>query len=366
MKTGKLIIFRGPGELMEMQSRNVCVLNPGEILVRNQFTTICGSDIHTYSGLRNEPCPIVLGHEIVGSIAEISEEHSGLDFLGGKIKLGDSITWSIFSSDPTSCCSLEGIPQKGEGLFKYGHALVTEDEAFHGGLAEYCILKPNTSILKVPADLPLPIAATINCAISTVAGALRLAGNVRNKNIFISGMGMLGITCAAMCKDAGANWVGAADISDKRLDNSLKFGADEIFNISDDGSAVSEKIRTKFSKKGVDVVFDMSGSPDAMESSLNMLAVGGKAIWVGAVFNTRKVKIDPENVIRNLITIKGLHNYNFEDFVYALDFIKRNWERYPFESVVEKEFDLADAQMAFEYALQHKPLRVGVRMEKAK
>jgi threonine dehydrogenase-like Zn-dependent dehydrogenase len=254
------------------------------------------------------------------------------------------------------------MPQKGEGLFKYGHSLLTEEEAFFGGLAEYCILKPGTSILKIPPDLPLPLAATVNCAISTVAGALRLAGNVANKNVFIFGTGMLGITCAAMCKDAGANWVGAADISDKRLDSALKFGADEIFKITEGPSTLSRDIRNKFSKNGADIVFDMSGSADAMESGLEILTIGGIAVWVGAVFNTRRVQIDPEKVIRNLITIKGLHNYNFEDFVYALDFIKRNWKCYPFESIVEREFDLADAQQAFEYAIRHKPLRVGVRI----
>jgi len=106
----------------------------------------------------------------------------------------------------------------------------------------------------------------------------------------------------------------------------------------------------------------MSGAPDAMEASVDVLNVGGTAIWVGAVFNTRKVKLNPESIIRNLITIKGLHNYNFQDFAHAVDFIERNWRRFPFENVVEKQFDLSDAQQAFEYAIEHKPLRVGIRI----
>ena len=363
MKKGNSIVFKGVGQGMEMLSRKVSSLKPGEILVRNQFTTICGSDLHTYSGLRNEPLPLVLGHEIVGQIVQISEAHPGHDYLGEKIKPEDIITWSVFSSDPTCPHSLEGIPQKGKGLFKYGHALAEGDDVFNGGLAEYCILKPDTAILKIPADLPLPIAATINCSISTVAGALRLAGNIRNKNVFIFGMGMIGTTCSAMCKDAGAKWVGATDPSAKRLESALHFGTDEVFGFQKDSSGLVAAIRKKFSGNGVDIVFDMSGSPEAMESSLDMLAVGGTAIWVGAVFNTRKVCVDPEYIIRNLITIKGLHNYNFEDFVCARNFIVENWKRYPFEGVVEKEFDLADAELAFQYALQHKPLRVGVRIK---
>jgi putative phosphonate catabolism associated alcohol dehydrogenase len=360
MKTGKLIAFNGPGKRLEIKTEWIRKLNPGEILVRNEFTTICGSDLHTYAGVRTEPCPVVLGHEIVGTIIEIEGQHNGMDYKGEKLELGDPVTWTIFSSDPQSDLSRQGIPQKGKDLFKYGHAQIKDTECFHGGLAEYCILKPGTGILKLPNDLPLPVAATVNCSISTVAGAIRLAGSLRDKKVVIIGAGMLGITCAAMCRSHGANWVAAVDISPDRLEKALAFGADETFAIN--GNDLVNTIWEKFPKTGVDVVFDMSGSPDAMETGLEILGIGGIAVWVGAVFSTRKVQVNPENLIRKLITIRGLHNYNFEDFVTGLDFIKSNWKRFPFDSVVEKEFDLADAEKAFEYALLHKPLRVGIRI----
>lgn len=360
MKTGKLIAFNGPGKTLEIRTEVVRELLPGEILVKNQFTTICGSDLHTYAGVRKEPCPVVLGHEIVGTIVEIESHHSGRDYTSEKLETGDLVTWTIFSSDPTSSRALEGIPQKGENLFKYGHAQITENEHFHGGLAEYCILKPGTGILKLPTDLPPQVAATVNCSISTVAGAIRLAGNLRDKKVVIFGAGMLGITCAAMCRIKSAKWVAVVDISSERLTKAMSFGADETFNSN--VSDLVEEIGNKFPKNGVDVVFDMSGSPEAMETGLELLGVGGKAIWVGAVFGTRKVQLNPENLIRKLITIRGLHNYNFEDFVSGLNFIKRYWKRFPFESVVEKEFDLEDAEAAFEFALENKPLRVGIRI----
>ncbi|RZJ35578.1 MAG: alcohol dehydrogenase, partial [Chryseobacterium sp.] len=116
----------------------------------------------------------------------------------------------------------------------------------------------------------------------------------------------------------------------------------------------------------IDVVFDMSGSPEAMEFGLDNLAVGGSAVWVGAVFNTRAINVDPEQIIRRLITIKGLHNYNFEDFRSGFDFLKKNWKKYPFSNVVEKEFKLSEADVAFEYAVANKPLRVGIRLDEGK
>ena len=339
------------------QKREVRTISAGEVLVKNLYTTICGSDLHTYSGARKEACPTVLGHEITGRVVEIGAAHSGLDDAGQPLQQGDIVTWSVFSSDARSSCSLRGMPQKGDQLFKYGHAQIEGAEVFHGGLAEYCILKAGTAILKIPEDMPLPVAATINCAIATVAGALRLAGDIKGKKVLITGMGLLGLTCAAMCKEAGAEWIIAADIDDRRLETALQFGADAAINMQSIAGDVDMLRGNK-----TDIAFDMSGSPDAIEYGLNALAIGGVAVWVGTVFNTRKIQVDAERIIRSLITIKGLHNYNFEDFRYALEFMTAHWNRYPFGGVVEKEFPLTAAEAAFEYALTHKPLRVGVRI----
>jgi threonine dehydrogenase-like Zn-dependent dehydrogenase len=73
------------------------------------------------------------------------------------------------------------------------------------------------------------------------------------------------------------------------------------------------------------------------------------------------VQLDAQYLIRNLLEIKGLHNYNYDDFKYALDFMSRCWRQFPFEKVVEKDFTLNEAQAAFEYAIENKPLRVGIK-----
>ncbi len=83
-------------------------------------------------------------------------------------------------------------------------------------------------MLKVPDSVPIPVAATVNCAIATVAGALRVAGEIGNKNVVIFGMGLLGQTCAAMCREAGASAVIAIDVDDRRLAEAASFGADEF------------------------------------------------------------------------------------------------------------------------------------------
>lgn len=359
---GKLVVFNGSGIQLEIREHVVPALKSGEICVRNLFTTLCGSDLHTYKGLRKECCPTVLGHEIVGEIAALDIHHPRVDANGEELNVGDVVTWSIFASDPASAFSQRGIPQKGDRLFKYGHALVSGDDVFHGGLAEYCMLRRDTLVLKVPQGLPLPIAATVNCAGATVAGAIRLAGDLSGKRVLITGMGLLGMYAAAMSREAGAAWIGATDLSDDRLAESVGFGVHQVFNSADWISKDLAAIKALLPGGGVDIVLDMSGSPEAMEHGVALLDVGGTAVWIGAVFKMRPVNLDPEQIIRRLITIKGLHNYNYQDIKQALEFLTVSWKRYPFETVVEQEFPLAEAESAFHYAISHRPLRVGVRI----
>lgn len=354
-ETAKVMLFNGPDKVLELKRFKLPELADGEILVENLYTTICGSDIHTFTGLRKEHCPTVLGHEIVGRILKIDSKHDSIDLRGKKLAIGDRITWTVFSSDPLSANSQIGIPQKGTNLFKYGHALASGSDVFNGGLSERCILKQHTGVLKIAEEIPFSVAATLNCSISTAAGALRLAGNIKGKRILITGVGHLGITCAAMCKAAGAEWIAVADISDERLKSATAFGADESF-------LMKEGDKTIKSVHQFEVTIDMSGSPSAMELGLDALSIGGVAVWVGAVFHTRKVAVDPEKIIRALISIKGLHNYNLADFCYAVEFMEENWKRFPFAGIVDREFGLENSNQAFEYAMEKKPLRVGVKI----
>ncbi len=45
-------------------------LGDGDVLVRVDLATVCGSDLHTVSGRRAGACPSVLGHEAVGVIED--------------------------------------------------------------------------------------------------------------------------------------------------------------------------------------------------------------------------------------------------------------------------------------------------------
>lgn len=362
---GKAAIFNGQGKPFEFISRPVPAIKPGEILVKTLYTTLCGSDIHTYCGRRMEPPHVVLGHEIAGDILWIDPAHPGRDFNGEPIRVGDRITWSIFSVPAGIDPPGPDMPQKSPSLFKYGHVLADGDEVFNGGLADYCILRSNTALIKIPASMPLKVAATISCAHSTVMGACRVAGAISGKKVLVFGAGLLGLSCLAMCKEAGAAYIGIIDPDPTRLHWGELFGADAAFTFPESPAAPNPKPGHDTAPhlwSEADIVFDMTGNPQAMQLGIASLAVGGCAIWIGAVYPAQPVPVDAQLVVRKLLQIRGLHNYNYEDFVKATSFIENNYRKYPFESLVEKEYPLDEIETAFAFASNHKPVRVGIKI----
>ncbi|SMG24948.1 zinc-binding dehydrogenase [Sphingobacterium psychroaquaticum] len=357
--TGTYYVFDRANTPLRKQITTLPSLADSEILVRISYAALCGSDLHTYCGLRQEPCPTILGHEIVGTIAAISPTHPGKDARGVPLKVGDLITWTVFSSDPNSKEYQTETPQKNSNIYKYGHRQITETDNFHGGLATHIILRKYTYIRILPSDFPQAIAATINCAIATSAGAIRLAGSLSGKTVHVAGIGLLGLTTIAMCKELGADVIIASDIDENRLTLAKEFGATHTVNnkLSDPSPL--------FSEHPVDRFIDMSGSPQAMENGVDSLTLYGRAVFVGAVFKQPKIGISAEQVIRKMLTIQGLHNYNYADFDFAVDFILAHVKKYPFASLIEQDFPLDEANEAFHFALQKKPIRTGIYIPKA-
>jgi alcohol dehydrogenase len=352
---GRAAIFSETGKPFQFLSKKLLPLRAGEVLVRVLYTTICGSDIHTYCGRRQEPPNVVLGHEIVGEILEISSSHLGVDMRSNPIATGDRVIWSIFSVPPGNTAPRADMPQKSSHLFKYGHALAIGDDIFNGGLAEYCVLRSETALIKISHRLPLKVAATISCAHATVMGAIRVAGEVSGKKVMVFGAGLLGLTCLAMCREAGAEWIGLMDQDQDRLAWGKKFSADGIFHEPDSNA-------TTMNWPDVDIVFDMTGNPEVMKAGVDSLKTGGIAVWIGAVYPEKPVSVDGQQVVRKLLQIRGLHNYNYDDLFHATVFIENYYMKYPYEELIEKEFDLDEIEDAFVYACEHKPVRVGIRI----
>lgn len=350
------MVFEKVNQPFLKQDVSLPELQAGEVLVRIDYTTICTSDLHTFYGRRGGHCPSILGHEIIGTVL-----HTGpggvKDYHGDLLQTGDPVTWSVYAHDHQGEMARKGLPQKSADLYKYGHEKFGDSGSLNGGFATHCQLRAGTDIYKLPAALSLKEAAPLNCTHATIAGALRLAGDLQRKNVLIIGAGMLGLSACAMAREGGASRVYAMDIQAARLEKALSFGVDAGL----DGELSVETLKEKLSPEGgIDVVIETSGVPTAMEKGIELLNIGGINVWVGAVYAQRDLAINAEKIVRRLQTIKGLHNYIPADLAEAIRFLKANHLKYPFEQLVSTEFPLPELDSAFTTANKGSHYRVGI------
>lgn len=352
----KIGLMVGVGVPFQVQEMEIPSLGCGEVLVKIKYATICASDLHTYYGRRGDGAPCILGHEMVGEVIDLGAGEIE-DYYCDPIAVGDRITWSVYAHDATDPQALAGMPQKSNTLYKYGHIDFEPNQELSGGFATHCILKPGTTILRVPSEIPDVIAAPLNCSYATVAGGLRLAGDLVAKRVAVVGVGMLGIVACAMANAKGASKVCAIDIHAERLQRSLNFGATSTMNGQWPKKIIDRAIEEL---GGFDIIIETSGQPDVIEQYLGKMRIGGKLILLGSVYAQRDFKVNAEQMVRHLWTIQGLHNYIPEDLATAVRFLKKYVDSYPFDSIVHESFHLEDLSQAFERASQGKHLRVGI------
>ena len=351
-------VFQGPGQPLELLEVPVQSLAPGEVLVKVTLCTICGSDLHTFTGRRSCETPIVLGHEITGRVLEING--TATDFSGRTLQPGDRVTWSIASSCGDCFFCSRTMPQKCEQLAKYGHEPISTHGAV-GGLAEHCRILSGTAIFPIPDSLSDTEACPAGCCTATAAAALRTAGPVDGASIAIMGAGSLGLSAAAMAVHQTAGDVFLADVNASRLSRAQRLNGCLPVCVGAGGDLLRTTITERTHGRGVDLVLEMTGSTDAAESGIKLLRTGGRLILVGAVFPGRSLELSAEQAVRRLLRIEGVHNYRPDDLQTAMTFLEAAPADSPARNLVEQEFRLSEVNQAFQSALENSPLRVSVR-----
>lgn len=317
-------LWHGVGAPVTVETLPSTTLPDGGVLVEVELATVCGSDLHTALGHRPGPTPSVLGHEQVGRVVAV-DAVPPTTVQGQPVRVGDRVVWSVAAScgDCDRCAA--GIPQKCRSLRKYGHEAVTADWTLNGGFATHCVLLPGTAIAVVPAHVPAAVAAPAACATATVAAALDAVQRpLDGARVLVTGAGMLGITAVAMAVDAGAS-VTVSDPNAGRRARAVCFGAARA---AAPGDAIGR----------FDVAVELSGYPDAVEAAVDSLDVDGVAVLVGAVSTSRPVTIDPEQIVRRLNRIVGVHNYAPRHLATAVAFLARS--ELPFADLVERPVGL--------------------------
>lgn len=354
-------VFRGVGVPFEAVAVPELELAHGEVLVSVELATICGSDVHTVQGARPGPVPLVLGHEQVGRVVAIGPGRAPRTVDGTTVAVGQRVVWGVAIDCGRCRYCHAGLPQKCATLRKYGHARMARGWELSGGFASHVHLRARTPIVAVAEDAPAELLAPASCSTATVMAALDAARRIRplaGAVVAISGCGMLGLTAVAAAVAEGATVV-ATDPDRERRASAQEFGAASVGDGTAEGLAQALR-RIPAGRGGYHVALELSGAPSAVQSLLGAADLGAVLVLVGSVSPTSTVAVDPEAVVRRLLTIRGVHNYAPEHLLQAVRFLERP-EAAPLAELVGDIHPLDGIESAMLHARAHSSVRVGLR-----
>ncbi|MGO1117657.1 zinc-binding dehydrogenase [Rhodovibrionaceae bacterium A322] len=360
-KTGRAVVYSAPNEPFEVRTYPVRDVKGGEVLARITMATICRSDIHSYQGHRPNPCPGILGHEIIGVVEQIGAGIKN-DMRGDPLRVGDRVTWTeYFHSGESYPRDIMDMPQKSPGLRKYGHDLADEDPHFLGGFADYCYILPGTGILKLPDELSDEEATPLNCGVATMISVVEAANVQMGDSVVVQGLGLLGLYGCAIAKARGAGRVIGLDAVPDRLNMARSFGADVVLDVSKySDQALIDEVKALCPPEGANVAIEVCGLASVVPTGLSMLSVAGRYIIAGLVNPNDEIRIDGNQILRKWITLKGVHNYHPKHLIQALDFVMANRDRFPFKELVDSRFSLEELDDAFAKAADRRVMRAAI------
>jgi threonine dehydrogenase-like Zn-dependent dehydrogenase len=259
----------GPGDVRVERVADPVLEAPDDVLLRIEWTAICGSDLHVWHGRERGLDPgTVLGHECVGEIIAISPDVHGL-------ALGDRVVCPFTTScgDCWYCrAGLTARCQRGQ-LFGW----VEQGRGLQGAQAELLrVPLAAGTLVPVPRDLPVAAALLLADVLPTGWHGARLAESGAGRVTAVVGCGPVGLMAVLSAMEQGAARVFAVDAIPERRALAERFGATAL---APDTAVAS--LREATEGRGADGVVEAVGSAAAGRLAFELTRPGGTVSTVG-------------------------------------------------------------------------------------
>lgn len=285
--------FNAVGEPLEQVELEDPTPGPDEIVVDVAASGLCHSDIGFVDGTITSllgHIPIVLGHEIVGTVSSVGNAVS-------EFAPGDRV----------------GIPATTDA----------PGTAMNGGYAEK-VLVPARLPVVLPDGLSFVDAAPATCSGRTAYRAVQTAGQVTSgMNVGIIGFGGLGYFGVQIAKAAGAT-VYVAELNETSWGRARSLGVD----------GCTRDLR-EFESKGLDLIIDFAGADGTLASAVDAIRQNGRVVEVGLGTEISTVSI--QNITMKEVQIVGASNGTKAEATAILELIAQGSVRPLVEEITFEE-----------------------------
>ncbi|MFI7387991.1 L-idonate 5-dehydrogenase [Streptomyces sp. NPDC049813] len=239
---------------------------PGQALVAVGYGGVCGSDLHywRHGGVGDFRLtePMVLGHEVVGTVLGYGPGASGPE---------PGTPVAVHPATPCGAC-----PECRDGRrhvcrdTRYLGSAARTPHVQGGFAAELAV--PAGQLRALPEGLPLARAALAE-PLSVALHAVRRAGDIAGRHILVTGAGPIGCLVVAAAKAAGAARVTVTDLLPTALAYASVAGADVLVQAGDPGDPGWPD--------EVDAAVEASGAAAGLDTCLRRVRRGGVVVQLG-------------------------------------------------------------------------------------
>ena len=308
--------------------------SPGSAQVKVQIERggICGSDLHYFNhggfGTVRLREPMILGHEVAGSIIETAADVEHLQ-VGQRV--------AVSPSRPCGGCvyCLKGQPNHCLDMRFYGSAMPFPhiQGAFRETLiadASQCAVTDGLSIAEAAMAEPLAVAVH----------ATGQAGNLVGKKVLVTGCGPIGLLCILAARSAGAVSIVATDLAEYPLQTASRIGADDVIN-----AGKNQDLSDYTGNKGhFDVLFECTGAEAALASAVPAVKPRGIIVQLGLGGD---MTLPVQAMTAREIQLRGSFRFH-DEFFTGVDWMRNG--QIDVKPLVTHTMPMADAVNAFELA----------------
>ena len=271
----KALVYHGPGTKAWEDVPDPVIVEPTDIIVRTETTTICGTDLHILKGDVPAVTPgRILGHEGVGTVVETGSAVS-------TVQVGDRVIISCISACGACSYCHQGL---------YAHCLAEEGASGIGwifghlidGTQAELVRVPfaDNSVYKIPAGVTDEAAVMLSDILPTGFEIGVRYGRVKPGDVVaVVGAGPVGLAAMMTAGLYGAARVIALDLDANRLSEARSFGATDTVN-SGDADWV-DQVMAMTDGFGVDVAIEAVGIPATFDACTKIVRPGGSVANVG-------------------------------------------------------------------------------------
>ncbi|MDQ1483452.1 MAG: alcohol dehydrogenase [Actinomycetota bacterium] len=350
----KALVYHGPNNKAWEEVPNPKIVDPTDVIVQVDTTTICGTDLHILKGdVPTVTDGRILGHEGVGTITEVGS-------AVGKFVVGDRVIISCITACgscdycrqrlPAHCLNKEGTSGIGWIL---GHLI-------DGTQAEYVRIPfAEGSLHKLPSGVSDEAAVMLSDILPTGFEIGVRNGRVKPGDVVaVVGAGPVGLSAMMTAGLYGASRVIAIDLDENRLLQATSFGATDSVNSGNAGW--KDEVMAMTDGLGVDVAIEAVGIPPTFDMATELIRPGGTVANVGVhgksvelklqdlwikdiAITTGLVSATTTPLLLKLVANKKLspesfvsHRFTFENIVDAYDTFGRAAETQALQVVITR------------------------------